>query len=453
MSGAAKRGLRLLALFVMLVVTFTAALTAVFALPGDSVLANVRESIPRLEDEGAYPRPFIDHAAFQLDNFTDSLMLDVALGEPSENPFVASMAMFRGVLPPGATNGDPVQLLKDSSAGTRPFPEAYARYWHGYQVVLRPALTMFTYQEVRYLNMLLLGSLSAGLIVLLWDRVSRGAAVALTAALLLGGFFVVPLSLQYSGATYIALLGSLALVLLPDIATTRRSDLELFLALGALTAFIDLLTAPLLALGLPLGVALAVRARRIPEAGARDDLVFSARVAVAWSVGYAGAWASKWVIGSIVVGQEVLAGAAGEAMLWSGATAQNSVVIEALKVNFMNMVPLVTFDPALTGVARYVFVGPFGWAALAVLVATTVLLVRFHRPRRQVVRAAVILLLVPIPYVWLALLSTHSKLHFAFTYRAQAIAVFALVYFVAASVDWARVRSRVLSASSAYQSR
>lgn len=447
------RGLRLLALFAILVLVFVTALSAVFALPGDSVLANVRESIPRLEDEGAYPRPFIDHAAFQLDNVTDCLMLDTALGEQSANPFVASMAMYRGVLAPGVTSGDPVQLLKDSSTGTRSYPEAYARYWHGYQVVLRPAMALFTYQEVRYLNMLLLGLLSAGLIALVWARVNPGTAVALIAALLFGGFAVVPMSLQFSGVTYIALLGSLAIVLLPDMAITRRGDLELFLTLGALTAFVDLLTAPLLTLGIPLGVALAVRAARLPQAGVRDDTLFSARTVAAWSVGYVGAWASKWVIGSVVLGREVFDGAAGQAMLWSGATTQDSGVLEALKVNFMNMVPLVSFDPAVSGLARYVLVGPFGWMVLAALTATTLLLVCFRSSRRQMARASVTLLLVPIPYAWLALLSTHSKLHFAFTYRAQAIAVFAIVYFVAASIDWARVRACVGSASSAYHSR
>ena len=57
-------------------------------------------------------------------------------------------------------------------------------------------------------------------------------------------------------------------------------------------------------------------------------------------------------------------------------------------------------------------------------------------------RAAVMLVLVPVPYVWLAILGPHSKLHHAYTYRVQAIAVFAVVYFFAASVDWGRVRWR-----------
>ena len=114
-----------------------------------------------------------------------------------------------------------------------------------------------------------------------------------------------PLSLQYSGMTYVALLAMLAVILLGKTGTTRRGDLELFLVLGAMTAFVDLLTTPLLTLGWPLGIALALRLKTAPSSGARQDLVFAGRAVGAWFLGYVGAWASKWALGSLVVGTEV----------------------------------------------------------------------------------------------------------------------------------------------------
>ena len=108
----------------------------------------------------------------------------------------------------------------------------------------------------------------------------------------------------------------------------------------------------------------------------------------------------------------------------------------------MNMLPWVRFDPSLTGPARYLSIGPAGVAVGVAVIVALVLLVTCRRPNDVVKRAAVVLALVPLPYVWLAILGPHSKLHHAYTYRVQAIAVFAVVYFFAASVDWARLWRR-----------
>ena len=43
----------------------------------------------RVAARGGVSSAFIDHAAFQLDNTTDSLMLDIALGEPALGPFMS----------------------------------------------------------------------------------------------------------------------------------------------------------------------------------------------------------------------------------------------------------------------------------------------------------------------------------------------------------------------------
>ena len=131
-----------------------------------------------------------------------------------------------------------------------------------------------------------------------------------------------------------------------------------------------------------------------------------------------------------------------QARMWIGGPEALAVTLDALKVNVMNMLPWVRFDPALTGLARYLSIGPAGVAMGLAAIVALVLLVRYHRPMEAVKRAAVVLVLVPMPYVWLAILGPHSKLHYAYTYRVQAVAVFAAVYFFAASVDWARLRWR-----------
>ena len=438
--SAIVRAASLAGLLAGVVALFVLLLTLAFAIPAGPVAEHVRESVPVLESEGVYPRLFIDHAAFQLDNTTDSLMLDIALGEPGLGAFLSSMAMYYGVHVEADGAFDPIDVLRTSASGQREHREAYARYWHGYQVALRPALYFFALDDLRRLNMLVLGSLLLLLLTLAWKRVGPEASIAVACALVLGGFAIAPLSLQYSGMTYVAVLGMLAVILLGKTGSTSRGDLELFLVLGATTAFVDLLTTPLLTLGMPLGVALALRVRTVPAGGFRQDLVFAGRAAAAWGMGYVGAWVAKWVLGSVLLGGEVTGSAVRQARMWTGGDGAVAIAVEGLKVNVMNMLPWVQFDPALTGFARYLSIGSTGvLISIAVFVAL-VLLVTCRRPRNVVKRADVVLVLVTMPYLWLATLGPHSKLHHAYTYRVQAIAVFAIVYFFAASVDWSRLR-------------
>jgi hypothetical protein len=71
---------RLLAIFLGLLIAFVVSMTVAFSVPRVAVLAHVRDSVPLVMSEGLYPRPVVDHAALQLDNYTDALMLDIATG-------------------------------------------------------------------------------------------------------------------------------------------------------------------------------------------------------------------------------------------------------------------------------------------------------------------------------------------------------------------------------------
>jgi len=83
-----------------------------------------------------------------------------------------------------------------------------------------------------------------------------------------------------------------------------RWDLEVFLVIGMLTAFFDLFTAPLITLGLPLLMLFLVRESVQEEYGMRTGVVDTVKFGAIWAVGYASSWASKWFIGSAVIGLE-----------------------------------------------------------------------------------------------------------------------------------------------------
>ena len=114
-----KRVLRAIALLLALNVAFFLSMALVFAIPNSDVRTNVEYSMHQLDWEGGYPRIFWRSYSV-LDSVTDTLMIASALKGEDVGTFYAAMDM-----------------------------SDYARYWHGYQVILRPVLRFFNYHEIR----------------------------------------------------------------------------------------------------------------------------------------------------------------------------------------------------------------------------------------------------------------------------------------------------------------
>ncbi|HEX9094449.1 MAG TPA: hypothetical protein VF902_10775 [Coriobacteriia bacterium] len=424
-----RRGLRLTLLLGGLVAGFLLALVAVYALPQDRVMYNVRDSLPLMEQEGVSPTVMMHGPSFRLDNFTDALMLTMAI---STRPGVldSAMAMDIGLDSTDATRVLPLVALRQRAYNGTVVRLPYPRYWHGYQVVLRPALMVVTLGDLRYVNMLLLGLLLIAVTLRLRRLVGPAAAAAFFIALLLTGHFIAPVSLQYSNMTYMLLLAALAVSVAADGGDFTRVDLEVFLVLGALTAFFDLLTTPLLPLGIAQIVALIVVARRRGRPDLRADAMLVLRSLVAWGVGYAGSWAAKWAIGTAVLHTDVFADAAGAARLRAGLGDGGAMPLDALRLNIEALMPLLRPD----AIHRLVGIGPVVAVVLVALIAGVVAAARASgvrmRSRSEIATAAAVLLVAPIPYLWYLAASNHSALHAMYTYRLQAVTIFAVLYFL-----------------------
>lgn len=87
--------------------------------------------------------------------------------------------------------------------------------------------------------------------------------------------------------------------------------LYLFLINGMITAYLDLLTYPAAALGIPLVFFLATgKMVNFLEAVKKTIGAFAS-----WAFGYFGIWSGKWLIGSLVLKRNVLADAMNQAKL------------------------------------------------------------------------------------------------------------------------------------------
>ena len=173
--------LRALAAFAVTLAALFALLLAAYALPGDRVRDHVYESAQTIAGEGLYPEYF-GFKLFQMDNYTDTIMLTEAAAADEAPPLRAMMTNTAYNVDNFETLADDLQwyIEKDWAAGAQRTdapelePFSYARYWHGYLIWLRPLLLVTTITGVRVVQYVVLAALFAAVV---WLRAAGGLLV------------------------------------------------------------------------------------------------------------------------------------------------------------------------------------------------------------------------------------------------------------------------------------
>lgn len=386
--------------FAACLAAFLLLLTAVYCIPEGAVAANREEGLALLEAEGTYPNAFFYRYASQLDNATDRLILQTTrVEDPSMNAFQAAMSM-----------------------------NDYARYWHGVQVALRPALTVLSYAQLRYVNMFVLLFLLSAVFSAIQQKLALRYAFAFLFSMAAVCVLIVPASLQFMPMFVLMLLAALAVLLLYE---KRPFDFfpMLFFLIGILTSFFDLLTAPLLTFGIPAVCYLLLENKQNPDATFRSNGTRLFWIAFAWLAGYGICWASKWLIAELTLGSGAIYDALRTAKFRVTDLDYDSECSNRWDIILLNMgalrLPEKTSMPA------------FG--ALFALLAAFALF--FRAKWKDIARAAALLPLVVLPYAWYVALGNHSMIHFWYTCRIQAVSLFALTSFLLSAADPARAKA------------
>lgn len=420
--------LRALAVFGVTIGLLFLLLLGAYALPGGPVRAHLEPSAQTIIQEGLYPSYF-GFKLFQMDNYTDTLMLMEAATADETDPLTAMMTNTAYNVDNFETLGeDLARYLEARAAGENApadlEPFSYARYWHGYMIWLRPLLCLMPYSGVRVVQYLVLFALFAAVLVLLRRCCGLRAAVWFAVSQLLVTFFWVPHQIQYFTCFAIAYAGC-AWVL----ARPRRSDALCLglVALGVATAFCDLLVTPILTLGLPLACWLLEPQQRLRAGGRQCALAFGG--CLCWGTGYGVAWALKWVLAGLVTGQNIIADAVHQIGVRTAADTWHG-----MELTWSNIIQFVYSTLAERGLFW-----PLALLAV-VLVAVFCLSVR---SRAALGRAAPLALAAVLPLVWFAALRTHSIQHGWFTWRALGLTLFAGMAFLYYACDLRTIGKRL----------
>ncbi len=408
-------GRAVLSAAIALVLLFLLLLGA-YALPGEPVRANIEQSVPLLQEEGLYPE-FFGFKLFQMDNYTDTIMLFEAASADETSPLQAMMTSTAYNVDNFETLPDDLAAYLDARAegktgtdtGLEPF--SYARYWHGYLIWLRPLLLFLTYGQVRVANYLLFAALAC---VLLWQlgRACRWrAAVWFAVSQILVSCFFVPHQIQFFtcfAVAYAACIWVLARPRTPDSLAVG------LVVTGVCTAFLDLLVTPILTLGLPLAVWLLDRRVQEDTPLRRCGVVCGG--ALCWGAGYALCWASKWVLASLVTGQDIIGDALHQASVRTSADTWHG-----MELTWGNIIRFVWDTLSSHGLLI---------PLLLLVVICIGAFVLCLRSREALLRALPLALTALSAPAWLCLLRTHSIQHGWFTWRVLGVTLFAGFAFV-----------------------
>ena len=404
-------GKRILGIIEYLVIAAVAGfllIVGVYALPKTRMVNNINRSKELLETEGNYRYWAADVLNTQSDNFTDSLMADIAINPGTGNLLYDSM--INCYVGWADTDNSSTWLLR--VAGGEPLYEGYeqvvyGRYWHGYLVWMKPLLLVFNIPELRIINMGLQLFLLCWMMILLYRELGLLACLGVGIGLFSMNPITMALSLQFSSIYYIVLVTLIVMLRHRNYIESRNLWWAVFLWSGIAVAFFDLMTYPAVAMGIPLIVYLMLK-----NDGTWKHIWNVIRLSIDWVIGYAGMWVIKWFIGSAFTGYDLVADGLGAVGLRSSGEVAN------INMSYLNV---------LQENFHTIFTKPLPFfAAVFALVLIIGLIFRKLKFSVSGSKLLPLILVGTYPFIWYYVIRNHSIVHVWFTHRVFAITVTAL---------------------------
>lgn len=393
----------------------TLLLTLVFCIPTERIKGHVAESVDRvLCGEQPDDNAFLEHIRQHKESYTDSIIVQYAFEKiPGKNAFEHAMWAWHYDLEEEIWAAeDSLRAVLAGADTSEMHLREYSRYWHGYLLYIKPLLLLISWEQLVWLELVLELILLAAVVVTAFRKKCPGVAVAVAAGLVFMKPELMMVSLTMSVCLIIMLTAVLVLLLRGEWLREKGYFPEFFLCIGILTAYFDFLTYPVATLGFPLCVYFLISERERMFPAVRRIVGYS----FCWGVGYAGMWASKWVIADVTLGTGTIKDA-----LWNvlgrteaiGGRPRLNGGRYVISLNFQE------YDSRLYAIAA-------GVLALLALGALVWALSR-QLPVKLILETVLpFLVIAAIPFAWIVVVQHHSALHARFTFRILGVAAMAL---------------------------
>ena len=178
----------------------------------------------------------------------------------------------------------------------------YARYWHGYISIIRPLLIFFSFNEIRKILICVFAMLAMLLMMLLYKKINFKYCFIIILSLLVSEYFFMGLNLQGTFTFIIAMLASIIIC----IRFEKIKNIGLyFFVIGMATCYFDLLTHPIITLGIPMIIYLLLK-QKVENVSLKDSIKFIILNTLLWGIGWIAANVAKWVIVDILYNRDLI---------------------------------------------------------------------------------------------------------------------------------------------------
>ena len=415
--------------YIFLIAIFLILLILTSLIPRENIYVHTKESAEKLLElnEKTVIKTILKSEV--LFNYTDAIMLNTAYSIDTSNPFESAMLARRNYLSSERTpnvykdNSQPglieegrasydegevqTQELYNVVNGEEQKSYEYARYWHGYLTLLRPALIVMNYQTMQSVSFVLLLILLGILLILIYKKFGLIASM-----IFLVGFFsielpLIAISINAIGVFYIAILYSIYILL--KFNKIKNIGLQFFV-IGSITCFIDLLTTPLVTFGIP-AIIYFMCLQREYNCTFRELILKYFKIGISWILGMGLTWIAKWIIVDVLYDKGIV---------------ENAMKQVLFRVGMDN------YKVSVKDVFEYIF-SAFNMRTFLIAVASALLIaipsiIKKGLYGEEIIggyRAMPYVITAIIPILWLCIISSHSYMHYFFVNRILVIFIIA----------------------------
>ena len=416
MSLIKKIKLKYILTIIITNIIFFLVLSLSYIIPTQSIRDNISDSLSVLKKEGEYYKPFFGNnsdlaKSYTLDNFTDAVILNICYDLEGENLNIFERASTNSRY---RSKGSVIGNLESVAKNEKNANSTYERYWFGTVAILRPLLALFNYQTIRYLNYLLVFTLFMIAFYLISKNNSFKIAMAFAISFLFMGLPIIPMSLQYMPVCVITLSVVIILNILYKKAYFKKVLPYIFLLTGSITAFMDLLSYPLLTFGIPIIILLLLNNE--DNKNFKDYFTIFVKMAALWSLGYLMTFFIKWVIASIILNKNVIENAWKQFIHRTDITSWKESKFTAIANNFSLYFNIIVLS----------FIAIFYLYYIIKIIKALKNKNRIIK-RENLKLVLVIAIVALMPYLWYLVFNNHSSVHSWMTYKIQAITMMGII--------------------------
>ncbi len=408
MKKMLKEGVKIILILLCGIITAMLLLVLSFCLPEEPMQEHLRESIPTLTKYLGSSEMIVGYQSSFDGSFTDGLMLQNAVYDEGHTILEKAMGIYRN----GWENDlwYPRETLVEYLNGVATEEYSYARYWHGYLVVLKPMLMLFNLEEIYFFNQIVQALLLLFVVGALVKKNKTKYAVCYGLSYLFLVPAVMPMTLSLSICFYLYLIINCLQMCYHDKWIEKGWYAYVFLVIGMVTSYADFLTYPIVTLGIPMAMYFVLSKGETWKKAIAKIITYS----ITWGVGYIGMWASKWLFGSFILKENILQDAGNTLAQRVDAITYDSRLLSFFSVVWYNM----KMYKAL----------PYILLVIALFAAVIILAIKYpvKKGKRQIVLGILPYIIISfMPFAWYAVALNHSGEHYMFTFRALIVTVFA----------------------------